>query len=427
MPENRLEVRQTQKLSQHLQTTIHLLSCDLDELNDEIQKAVQENPALAFEPPKKGMEDVSVRVKTRLHSARESYGDYEPAAASMTTMEDLEQQLRLSDLDEVTRRAAMQILHTLSPKGYFPHDLERFAQEAGLSFATAREALSAVQALEPAGTGARTLEECLVLQLRERPGVDPLCYDLVRMFLVDIGKGNLRAIARKTGAGMARVERCVEVIRSLTPSPCSLYEEEVRYITPEFSVELDGAGKITVQFFNDFYPTLSMDEHFGHLAEELQGDEQAFARRMQAAAKRMIQAVDLRQSTMEKLARIIVREQRGFFLGQCNVLPLRIAEVSEELGVHESTVYRALQNKYLYCGKGTFPLTHFFPKEISAGTSSSGIKDMIQQIIEENQKLSDQAIANALEARGVHISRRTVAKYRSQLKIDSSYRRETKD
>ena len=427
MPENRLEVQQTQRLSQHLQTTIHLLACDLDELSEEIQKAVEENPALEAVPPQKVLEDVSVRVKTRLRSTRSGYSAPEPVAAAMTTMDDLEQQLRLLNLDETTRRAAKAMLRMLSPKGYFPQEPEAFARESGVPEDVARRALAAVQSLEPTGVGARTLTECLELQLREKPGVDPLCFTLIRQYLIEIGKGNLRAIARGTGASMALVSQCVDVIRTLAPSPCSLDEGEVRYIIPEFSVEMDEGERLTVQFYNDYYPTLRLDEHFSQLAEELDGEERTFARRMLSSAKRMLQAVDLRQSTMERLAQIIVQEQRAFFLGQGGVQPLRIGEVSQALGVHESTIYRALQGKYLYCDRGTFALSHFFPKELSGGTSSADVKDMIRSICEGNEKLSDQAIANELARRGVSLSRRTVAKYRAQLGIDSSYRRETKE
>ncbi len=427
MPENRLEVQQTQRLSQHLQTTIHLLTCDLVELSEEVQKAVEENPALETVPPQKAPEDVSIRVKTRLRSTRSEYSAPEPVAAAMTTMDDLEQQLRLLTLDETTHRVAKAMLRMLSPRGYFPQEPEAFARESGVPKGVARRALAAIQSLEPVGVGARTLEECLELQLREKPGVDPLCYTLVRQYLPEIGKGALRTIARGTGASIALVAQCVEVIRTLSPFPCSLDEEEVRYIIPEFFVEADESGRLTAQFYNDYYPTLRLDEHFSRLAEELEGEERTFARRMLSSAKRMLQAVDLRQSTMEKLARIIVQEQSAFFLGQGGVQPLRIGEVSQALGVHESTIYRALQGKYLYCDRGTFPLSHFFPKELSGGTSSADVKEMIRSICEGHERLSDQAIANELAKQGVSLSRRTVAKYRAQLGIDSSYRRETKE
>lgn len=421
---SRLEVQQIQKLSQSLQAVIHLLPLDLEGLSDEMQKAVQENPALEYVPPQKSVQDYTMMVKTRYHSGRGAeHAAAEQAASAETVMEDLEQQLRLSGLDDATYRAAKQMLHMLSPRGYFAQDLDEFSTETGVPISVAEQALEAVQALEPVGIGARTVEECLELQLRVRPNTDPLCYDLVRMYLLEIGKGNLRQIARETGATMARVRECVDVIRSLTPAPCSLYEETVQYIMPEFSVEADSDGHLTIQFHNDYYPSVRPDENFRRLTEMLSGEEQAMARKLQASASRLIQAVELRQSTMEKIAGIIVREQRAFFLGQYSLLPLRIDEAAKEIGVHETTVYRAIQNKYLYCARGTFPLSHFFQKEASGGTSTARVKELILEICRENSKISDRAIAELLEKQGVTLSRRTVAKYRAQMDINSSFRR----
>ncbi len=424
MPENRLEVAQTQKLSQSLQTAIHLLSLDLDGLSECIQKAVQENPALEYVPPKKSVHDYATLLKTRYHGSRGGYAaGAETAAAEETVMEELEQQLRLSGLDKATYRVAKNMLHTLSPRGYFTQELDEFALEADISKELALRALEAVQALEPAGIGARTVGECLELQLREKPDTDPLCYDLIRLHLLEIAKGNLRQIAKDTGATMAHVRQCVDVIRSLTSSPCSLSTETVQYIMPEFSVEADLDGQLVIQFHNDFYPTFRKDENFLSLADMLDGEEQACARQMQASATQLIRAVEMRQSTMEKVARIIVREQLAFFRGQYSLLPLRIDEIAQEIGVHETTVYRAIQNKYLYCARGTFPLSHFFPKKVSGETSTARVKEIILELCRENEKMSDRAIAEHLEKQGISLSRRTVAKYRSQMNIDSKFRR----
>lgn len=422
MPQNRLEVQQTQKLSQSMQTAIHLLSMDLDGLSEYMQKAIQENPALEFVPPQKSAHDYAMLVKARYTGGRGEYRSPDVAAPA-NTLAELEQQLRLAGLDADTCRAAVHMLRSLSPRGYLTQELDEFALEAGVTLDTAQRALAAVQALEPAGIGARTVEECLSLQLREKQNVDPLCYDLIRMHLLDIGKGSLRQIARETGAPMARVLACVEVIRSLTPSPCSLSTEAVQYIMPEFSVEADANGQLTILFHNDYYPSFRQDETFARLAGTLEGEELAFARRVQASASQLIRAVEMRQTTMEKVARIITREQRAFFLGQYSLLPLRIDEAAREIGVHETTVYRALQGKYLYCARGTFPLSHFFQKEVSGGVSTARVKEMILDICREQGSLSDRAIAEELEKRGVNLSRRTVAKYRAQMNIDSSFRR----
>ena len=265
--------------------------------------------------------------------------------------------------------------------------------------------------------------ECLELQLRTRSDVDPLCYELIRLYLLESFRGNLRQIARETGATLAHVKACVDVIRGLSPAPCSLGEGAVQYITPEFSVEAGEDNQLTLLFHNDYYPTIRQDDNFRRLPQTMTGDELAYARHMLTSADQLIRAVELRQTTLEKLARIIVREQRPFFLGQYSLLPLRVDRIAEEIGVHETTVYRALQGKYLYCSRGSFPLSHFFQKEVSGGTSAARVKEIIRELCRENDRLSDRAIAEALEERGITLSRRTVAKYRSQMEIDSSFRR----
>ncbi|MBQ9197237.1 MAG: RNA polymerase factor sigma-54 [Clostridia bacterium] len=427
MIDNRLEAQQTQRLSQGLQTIIHLLSLDLDGLSEYMLRAVQENPALEYVPPQKSAQDYAMQVKTRFRGGRGDYDGSDRAAPADTAMEDLEQQLHLSGLDDATVRIAEHMLHQLSPRGYFTQKLDEFAAEAGVSLDDAQKALDALQSLEPAGIGARTVEECLELQLRTRHDADPLCYDLIRMHLLDIGKGNLRQITRETGATLTRVRQCVDTIRSLNPAPCSLWTEAVQYIMPEFSVEADAYGRLTVQFHNDYYPSFRPDANFLRLSETLQGEEAAYARRMQASADQLIRAVEMRQSTMEKVARIILREQQAFFLGQYSLVPLRIDEAAREIGVHETTVYRAIRGKYLYCARGTFPLSYFFQKEISGGASTARAAEIIREICRNNDRISDRAIAEELEKRGITLSRRTVAKYRSQLDIDSSFHRSKKE
>ena len=289
----------------------------------------------------------------------------------------------------------------------------------------AREALRAVQSLEPPGIGARSVEECLKLQLEARERVDPLCYDLVQVHLMDIARGNYRQIAKETGASVSHVRECVDMIRSLNPAPVSLSEGTVQYIMPEFSVEADGDGTLSILFHNDYYPTIRQDENFRRLSRTLSGEEQEYARKMLRSSSRLIRAAELRQRTVEKVAQIIVREQRPFFLGQYSLMPLRISDAAEEIGVHETTVYRAIQNKYLYCARGTFSLHHFFQRELSGGASTARVKEIIREICLSDGKLSDQKIADELSRRGITMARRTVAKYRLQMNIASGFERDS--
>ena len=424
MTDIRLDIQQTQKLNQDLQTAIRLLSLDLDGLNEEINKAVSENPALEYVPPKKSAHDYAIQIKAHYSVGRggKDISSDIPAAGD-TPRSDLEQQLRLSGLAEDILRVAEYMLQQLTPRGYFAQDIDEFAAECNVPPHTAREALEAIQALEPAGIGARTVEECLKLQLRERGDADPLCYDLIRLYLLEIGKGNIRQIAKETGATVAHIRQCVQTIRSLNPIPCSLREEAIQYTMPEFSVETDAGDNLSIQFHTDYYAGVRRDETFLRLAKTLPPEEQAYTQAMLASASQLIQAIKMRQSTMEKIARIIVREQRAFFLGVYNLLPLRIDEAAQEVGVHETTVYRALQNKYLYCSRGTYPLSHFFQRELKGGKSPAAVKEMIRRLCLEKGKMSDREISEELEKQGTSVSRRTVAKYRTQMDIDSSFRR----
>lgn len=419
-----LDMQQSQRLSQSLQTTIRLLSLDLDALSEEIQRAASDNPALEYVPPQKSVHDYVVRVKTHYGGGHwDLDGISDIPAQSDTLRSDLEQQLRLSSQPKEVLRAAKCILNQLTPWGYFTQDLGEFAAESGVPLVTARRALAAVQALEPVGIGARTVEECLRLQLQERCDTDPLCFELIRLYLPEIGKGNIRRIAVRTGVSVDRVRQCVEIVRSLNPIPCSLREETTQYIMPEFSVESDDGKSLSIQFHNDYYPTLRQDETFLQLAKMLPEEERAYARRAVTSASQLIHAIEMRQSTMEKIAQIITREQHDFFLGLHNLVPLRIDEAAREIGVHETTVYRALQNKYLYCSRGTYPLNYFFQREVTGGSSTAAVKDMILALCREKGKMSDRAIAEALDKRGISLSRRTVAKYRAQMDVESSFRR----
>ncbi len=426
MPETRLELRQTLKLSQSLQTVIHLLSMDLDGLSDYMLKAMTDNPALEYVPPQKSAQDYAMHVKTYFRGGRGESTGMELAAAPVSALDELEEQLRFCNLDKQTAFAARQMLMGLSAKGYFTQSLEDFARETRVSLETAKAALKVIQSLEPAGIGARSLEECLLLQLKERQQTDAFCEELVKHYLPEIGKGNYKKIASETGTSVAKIRRCVEVIRTLNPTPCSLDTQEVRYIMPEFSVEKDADGKLTLLFHNDYYPTFRQDASFNRLAGMLTDDERTYAKKMVSSANQLIRAIEMRQSTMEKVARVIVREQEAFFLGQYSLVPLRIDEIAEEIGMHETTVYRAIQDKYLYCSRGTFPLNYFFQRKLTGGESPEHVKEMIRALCAERGKVSDRELAEALLEQGVQVSRRTVAKYRSQMDIDSSFYREAK-
>ena len=419
MPENRQELSQGQRLSQGLQTALRLLACDLDGLDRELRAAVQENPALELVPPEGDIPEIALRL--RMGPARE--GRRPEAAAGYSQMAQLEQQLRLSRLAPDVLEAALAVLHSLNPRGYFIQPLREFAEETGYAPELCKRGLHAVQALEPPGVGARDVAECLTLQLAARPDADPLCAVIARGYLMETARKDYAAIAEETGADRARVRACCAVIASLTPAPVSLSEEPVRYIVPEFAVERDGEDRLAAVFTSRAYPRLATDPVFTRLAAGGDAEAAAYARERLAAAAALQRAVGLREATLKKLAALILREQRAFFLSQYSLVPLSAKDAAGELGVSESTVYRAIRGKYLWCSRGTFPLSHFFQKEVAGGVSRARTKELIEALCAGDGSLSDRAIADALAARGISVSRRTVAKYRTELGIDSSFRR----
>ena len=430
MTEHRLTLRTetAQKLNENLQLAVRLLQMNEEALAAYALQMAQENPALEYASPKRSPRELAVLLQSGFSRRRGRVDDDDsfpilnvPQTVSME--EQLKMQLRLTVSEEAVLAAGLRVIERLNAQGYFTDDLAVFAAEENIPLAQAKQALHAVQALEPCGVGARDLVECLTLQLDRRGERDELCYELARVHLLDIAKRGYTQIARQTGATLAHVKRCVEIVRSLTPKPCSLTAETVRYITPDFSVEKDENRALRLVFHNDFYPSLRCDPGFDALAAQLSGEERAYAQRMLHSAQQLIQAVELRQMTIEKVARIILREQEGFFLGESSLLPLRCDDVARELNVHLSTVYRALQGKYLYCSRGTFPLSTFFQRAYGGDVSKERVCELIRDLCAARPGDTDQAIADALQKRGVPLSRRTVAKYRAEMGISSSHTR----
>lgn len=427
MPENRMELQQTQKLSLGLQTTIRLLTMDMDTLAAELRKAAEENPALEYVPPQKSAMDYAMEVRTHFRPGRSEDIFFDIPAPPESEETQLERQLDEMDLPPDIRRTAIRMVHLLSPRGYFLQSLEEFSKETGADLTICRAALEAVQSLEPAGVGAATVPECLCLQLKARSCEDELCYLLAREYLPEIGKGNLRRIAEKTGNSIRHIAECVEIIRSLSPAPCCLHEDAIQYIMPEFTVSAEPGGLLSIRFHNDYYPTIQPDATFASLSKMLEGDELADVRKMMVSAERMVRAVEMRQRTMEKIADIIAQEQRAFFLGRYHLQPLSVEEVARRIDVHVSTVYRAVQGKFLDCDRGTYPLSYFFQQDVSGGVSRARIQEIIREICAENAGISDREIAECLQKRGISISRRTVAKYRAEMDISSSFTRKSRD
>ena len=291
--------------------------------------------------------------------------------------------------------------------------------------------LQVVQHLDPAGTGARDLRECLLLQLREAGREAALPGRMVREFFDELVAHRWADVARKVGISAAEVQEAADEIAKLNPKPGLLKSGgSDNYVIPDMVVEkIDG---VYLVFINDGnLPRLRLSKVYQEIARDkkrFDGENKEFITNKLNAAQWLIQAIEQRRQTMLKVMHFIVDRQRDFFEKGVNFLkPLTLREVADAIGMHESTVSRVTNEKYAQTPRGVLPLKYFFSSGLSTtdgdDVSARGIKATIDKLVgDENPKnpLTDQAIVEILERDGVQIARRTVAKYRDQLGVLSA-------
>jgi RNA polymerase sigma-54 factor len=357
--------------------------------------------------------------------------------APKTLAEALIEQLAMLDLDERERAMAEYLIWSLDHRGWLDTPLEEIAENCGVPDATAAELDEVLHSLRGAihpALGAHDLRECLLLQL-ESHGLDvPLVRTLIEDHLEDITTNRLPRIAKATGRTIEEIKHGLEGIRALEPYPGWQYGgSEATAIVPDVVVkEVDGDYEI--RMVRQRVPELSLNPSYKKLLREaVEGDGvQEWVKKRIESARWFIDAIQQRQSTLERIATRIFEHQRGFLSkGVKALVPLRMQEVADEVGVHISTVSRAVSGKYAETPRGIFALKYFFTggtkKETGGVASQAAIKQRIRELVEaEDSKhpLSDDQIASLLEERdSIKIARRTVTKYRKALSIPSSGQR----
>jgi RNA polymerase sigma-54 factor len=295
-------------------------------------------------------------------------------------------------------------------------------------------ALRTVQALEPAGVGARDLSECLGLQLREQGRLTPP----IKMLLENlelIAQGEPKRLAKRCGVTVGDLPGLLRVLRSLDPAPGLQFDTSpLSPALPEVLVTLHDGGRVRVEINPELLPRVLVDqEYFTELSGQLRGrEDRGFLQGCMREANALIHHLEQRVQTTLKIATEIIRNQVDFlYLGDSGLRPLLQKDIARAIGVHESTVSRAIANKCLLCPRGLVPLKHFFSDGIGAGEgdldqAATAVRHRIKHLVSQetfDHILSDEAIVAALKSEGVVIARRTVAKYRDQLCIPSSAQR----
>lgn len=348
----------------------------------------------------------------------------------------LRRQLDEINLDPDVRAAAEALVYSLDDAGRLDGPLEDVA--AGMDdpapLAVLERALAVVQRLEPRGVGARDLAECLLLQLDPEDPEYGLKRVLLRDHFDDLVRNKRPRIARAMGLDIADLNDLVQGLSHLTARPGAAYDgHPVPYIRPDVVIEWED-GEYVVRLVNDSLPRVGLSRDVRRMLKEARGDPslREHLKRKIESARWLIEAIAQRQSTLERVAREIVGRQQDFLeYGVSHLRPLKMQEVADALGIHVSTVSRAISDKYAQTPRGIVPLKFFFTggteNEDGGVESRLSVKERVRQIIDDEDKsdpLSDDAVAERLkEEHGLDIARRTVTKYRKAMAIPSSRQR----
>jgi RNA polymerase sigma-54 factor len=479
-----LEIKQTPKLVQQLvitpqlQQAIKLLQLTRLELVDMINQELRENPLLDDEEeanreesqetaqekaeaepevPEEGerttevkgegegvedfdwenyMENVSLTSYQKVGDGdSEDRPSFENFLTKQTTLSDhLQWQLQLSRLTEDERRAGEWIIGNIDEDGYLKTSLEEIAEEVGLPVEVVERTLREVQKFDPVGVAARDLRECLLVQMEQLSPRDPVAEKIVAEHLPLLKNRNHTIIAKRLGVSLERVTRAAALISKLEPKPGRAFGGEVaQEIIPDVYV-YKMEGEYVIYLNDDGIPRLRVNPLYRNVLldnrQGFQGDRKYIQEKMRSALW-LIRSIHQRQRTLYKVTQSIVKFQRDFLdRGIHHLKPLVLRDVAEDIEMHESTISRVTNNKYVHTPQGIFELKYFFNTGISAGhgedVASESVRNFLREIIakeDPRKPYSDEKLVQILKGMNIDIARRTISKYRESMKILSSNER----
>jgi RNA polymerase sigma-54 factor len=426
---------QSQQFNLQMRQALKLLQMPAVELAQEIESAVSDNPLLdAVYPPATAAESAPLLLRQRAPAAAPLEGARESAARAETLADHLLAQLALAPLDDRERFLAHALIGEIEPDGYLRADLGELASRLGASTETLETVLGELQAFEPTGVFARDLAECLALQLAERDRLDPLMRALLGQLRL-VGQTPPDKLAALLGCAREDLDDMLGELRTLDPRPGLQFGfEPPPTVVPEVRVTRAPDGSWTVESWAPHLPRVVVRKgKFDRLARQCRSEEDArYLKERLASARRFSDLLDRRGRTVLEVAAEIVKRQEAFLAeGISGLKPLMLKTVADALGMHESTVSRAVADKAMHTPRGVLPFKAFF----AAAAATSDGSDLTQghviarigAIIAGESKsgvvLSDDAIAEQLAREGVKIARRTVAKHREGLGLPTAVQR----
>lgn len=416
-----IKLKPSQSLSPATVQLMNILQMNELELQVHIQKIFEENPM--FE-----LNDCcpAQRIGTGLASLDAIGSTAEAPDVLSSLRHDVALQVSACRAPREVKQAAMHLAGWLDENAFLtPDDFAAFRAAVGTVLADA--ALTLLQGLSPAGIAARSLSECLQLQLRALPDDTALAQTIAGTYLEHMAKGHFLRISELTGESVTAVKKACEMIRELDPKPYKTAgKSSPAFVFPDVYMD----EEMHVSLNGQAVPSLSISEYYLRLLKE-DGDDDvhAYLREMYEQANMLLQNIESRKRTIIKCAEAVIAHQSAFFAsrGARHPVPLTREQLAEGIGLSASTVSRALSGKYLQCPFGIYPFDYFFPEQVGGSDGTSGeIKRMIAAMVAAEDKkkpLSDQRIAEELKSNGHDISRRAVAKYRTEMNIPSTYSR----
>ncbi len=447
-----LTLEQAQKLimTPELRQAIQMLQFTSQELWQYLDRQIEVNPLLEIDGEQRNEEtieeysnktedidwkeylgqydDISYRNTSKSEEKENSFENYISAQTSLK--EHLLLQLHLSVFNQSSKRIGEFIIESIDKNGYLNNSIEDIAKQLDKHVSEVEKTLQIIQTFDPAGVAARDLKECLLIQLKFRGITDPDVYEIVNNYLEDVAQNRLARISKNLNISLKSVQWICDLIKTLEPKPGRGFAhdgDDIKYVTPDVVLQyIDGEYVINV---NDVTaPRLIINNFYKQLLNRTEDENiSTFLTDKLNSAMWLIKSIEQRRMTIYKVVESILKFQLDFFdKGRKALKPLTLKDIADDIGVHESTVSRATNGKYIQTPRGIFELKFFFSSGVSSdggGISSTSIKSMIKEIIDnENPKkpLSDQQIVNILKTKNIDISRRTVAKYRDELQIPSS-------
>lgn len=474
--EQRLELRLSQKLilTPQLQQSIKLLQLPLLELTQDINQELMNNPlleenveretepgneqtgaAVEEESFREPLDDAEAPLEKIFGFTTDSYfeeresdgrdfgyfGDggeemsspFERNRSKTDLYEHLLWQLRLSSVSGPVGKTAEIIINNLNDYGYLQASFEEMSTMAETDMATAEEALKFVQGLDPSGVGARTLQECLLLQLPPLNLNGTLVEQILTEGFSELEGKKYKQLAAKLKVSIDDIFAAVKIIEGLEPRPGRNFSsDEPVHIIPDVFIE-ESDGKFIITLNEEGIPKLRLSNYYRRLLankKTLGPEEKLFLEEKLRSAIWLLRSLDQRNKTIYKVTESILKFQEDFFRkGHKYLKPLNLRDIAEDLGMHESTISRVTSNKYIQCPQGLLNFRYFFSNAVHSekgDMSSSTVKDIIRQIVTDEDPsapLNDQKIVEILTNRGISVARRTAAKYREELKIPSHLKR----